>query len=387
MLKGTAYALVLAFGVLLLVEIGLRLYIPAPNEKSDFVRHPLFDKIRRPGFSTETEAFGKRFVFRINDLGLRGPPMSLQKPSGTYRIIFVGGSVVENRFLPEEETFPILVGRELNERLGGVPRVEVGILAKPAATSEMVLAQIANNVLELSPDLVVVQSAADWLLSVHPDYEPTLAYMARELNPRMPFLQAIERTLQDTRLVQVVQELRPPRNRTSKLARAQAARRSVPFRDPPDSHFERGLKRYWWNLHRSGLLCRDAGVAFALITKVWLYKVEQPPEENDALWGSYLAANVRAGGWNVSPLVARRWVDRYNDVVRDVAGADDFILFDFAKTIPNNLVNLVDDVHLTTAGNLAFAKAIVSELLRGGTLPQATDPKRRDPAASNASRD
>ncbi len=111
------------------------------------------------------------------------------------------------------------------------------------------------------------------------------------------------------------------------------------------------------------------------MTKVWLYKVEQPPEENDVLWVSYHEPNIRAGDWNVSPSVARRWVDRYNDVARDVARADDFILVDLAKTVPNNLVNIIDDVHLTTAGNVAVATEIVSELLRDGTLPRATRPE------------
>jgi len=247
-----------------------------------------------------------------------------------------------------------------------VPQVEVGVLARPGAGSEVVLALIANRALELSPDLIIAQSAGDWLRPLHPDYEPTLIYLASESSHQ----KNIRNALLDTRLVRLMTQIQRARNSDS-LASTRAARRSLPFRDPPDSQFERGLGRYHRNLHRSGVLCQDASVAFALLTKAWLYKADQPPDEDAALWMSYRNDNVRAGGWNVSPAVASRWTDRYNDVQREVAREDDLILVDLARTIPRTLVNLRDDVHLTAAGNVAVAAEIVSELLRDGTLPRA----------------
>ena len=333
-MKSTLLALLIAFGALLLVEMGLRLYATQsdeksaspPSGKSAFLDHPIYGRIWRPGYSAETEGFEKRFVFQINELGLRGPPMSLNKAPGTYRIIFVGASTTENRYLPYEDTFPALVEKKLNERLGGSPRVEVGVLSTGGANSDLVLARIAIRVLELSPDLVIVMSASDWMRSLHPDYDPMMLFLASERTPPQSTISFITDTLLQTQLGQIVWKRRGPPSHAEMVASARAKRRSVPFRDPPNNHFERGLKRYWWDLHRSGVLCRDSGIAFALMTKVWLYKNEQPPEENDALWLSYHNINVRAGQWNVSPPVARKWADHYNDVVRDVARTNDYIL-------------------------------------------------------------
>jgi len=371
-LKSVGYALLVTVAILALVEVGLRLHKPeGPVKKFTLASsrnledHPLFGKIRRPGLSVERQVFGKRFVFRTNDLGLRGPPMSLEKPPGTYRIIFVGASVVENSHLPEDEIFPFLVERKLNERLGGEPHVEVGVLAKPGANSEVALAEIANMVLELHPDLVLVLSAGDWSKSLNPRYEPTLMYLAKRVRQEPSLTKVLERAVVKSRTVQLLQKAFA----NPKLS-AHARRRSIPFKDPPDRLFERGLTRFQENLHRCGILTRDSGAAFALMTQVWLYKTKQPPEEDKAIFRSFVSRNIRAGGWNISPPVARKWVDRYNDVIRDVAHTDNFILVDTAKMVPNNLENMIDDVHLTAAGNRAFADAIVSELLRGGTLPR-----------------
>ena len=216
MLKRIGYALLVTLAVLGLAEAGLRLYAPDWQKKqrtlastlvstNGIVDHPLFGRSQRPGISLEREAYHKRFIYRINDLGLRGPPMSLEKAPGTYRIIFVGASVVESAYLPEAEMFPFLVERKLNERLGGKTRVEVGVLAKPGATSETSLAQIANMALELSPDLVVLLTGGDWAKSLDPDYEPTLMYMGKSLPLRPSLAKTIEHIVLETRIAQLVQ--------------------------------------------------------------------------------------------------------------------------------------------------------------------------------------
>lgn len=386
MLKRFGYALLLTVAVLSLVEVGLRLYGSDPNDHSTLfsslisnngiIDHPLYGTISRPGASVEREEYGKRFIYRENEWGLRGPRMALEKAPGTYRIIFVGASVVENSYLPEDEMFAFLVERKLNERLGGKPHVEVGVMAKPGATSETALAQIANTVLELQPDLVVQMSGGDWAKSVNPDYEPTLMYMGYPLHSNRTLLENIERAVMHSRTVQLLQ-----RQFEGKPLKLTELRHSQPFKDPPDALFERGLKRYRENLHRSGILSQDAGAAFALMTKVWLYKADQPAKEDDALFRTYTNRDIRKGGWNVSPPVARKWTDRYNDVVRDVANTDNFLLIDLAKSVPNNLDNLLDDVHLTPAGNSAVADAIASQLLRGGTLPEPAVPRQQDTVA------
>lgn len=375
MLRSLGVALVVATLVLVVAELVLERVVgpppPALGVRASSMDHPLFLRVREPGFSIDRTALGKTFPFRVNALGFRGPEMAPAKPADTYRIIFIGASVVESAHLPEEETFVRVVEQMLNDRLGGSPRVETGSLAQPGFTSHVSLAQIANRVLELDPDLVIEFDAADWAVPLNPAYEPTLMYMARTSSTRkIPLSEWIATNSQLVRWVTRLTSPKPGFEFDTYLEHARRRRRVTPFRNPPNRLFERGLERFSLNLHRSALLCRDAGVAYAATTQPWLYKPNQPPREDRSLWLSYDNPNIRKGGWNLSPAVARRWVDAYNDVIRDRARSDGFILIDLAARVPRDLDHLIDDVHPTAAGSRVYAEEIVSQLLRDGRLPR-----------------
>src|SRR5262245_49257482 len=108
--------LLAALGLLLpilILELGLRpfvepkttLYLPDPE---------LLWRLR-PGVDAE---WGHVRV-EINAKGLRGPEVAWEKPDGVFRVLYLGDSVTFGYGIERvEDTYPYLVGAELERRLG-----------------------------------------------------------------------------------------------------------------------------------------------------------------------------------------------------------------------------------------------------------------------------
>ncbi|HEX4925153.1 MAG TPA: SGNH/GDSL hydrolase family protein, partial [Bdellovibrionales bacterium] len=339
--------------LLIIAELALRLAeSPRPG---DFVDHPFYDVVRGPSRSRVFKSAHGEHVVRTNSHGLRGPELALPKPRGVFRVLFVGGSVVDSQYLSDEQTIHQLVAKRLQELSGGKVRVEAAAAGSPGTGSAITLAQIANRFLELEPDVIVELNGADFFEWLRPDYEPTYLYLAKPAGSEG----RVNDLLRSSRLLALV---RGRGGEASFQAAAQAKRREQPFVDPPEDLLARGLARARRSFHRSAVLCRDSGIELAVVTHLTLYKENQPPQEDEKLWLSYGNGNVRAGGWNLSPAFARRLVDAYNEMLRDFARASGTLLVDAAAGVPANLETLIDDVHPTAAGAAKIAELTVQQI-------------------------
>jgi lysophospholipase L1-like esterase len=120
----------------------------------------------RVGYPPEL-AYGVSF----NDLGLRGPPADLAKPPGTLRILALGDSVTFGYHVEDDETYPVHLEQRL--RAAGLA-VEVlnGGCGHFTITDE--LPYLRDRLLDLDPDLVVLQFCANDVSPHDLDRSPTL---------------------------------------------------------------------------------------------------------------------------------------------------------------------------------------------------------------------
>ncbi|HZU97117.1 MAG TPA: SGNH/GDSL hydrolase family protein [Planctomycetota bacterium] len=363
--RAVAAAVLTPFVLLAATEAIARLAFAAPQ--AAWIPHPFVGRVRPPNLSLERVSLedGSTFRFETNALGLRGRSIAgAEKPAGTYRIFFVGASTTENPNLPEEKTFPAIVERLLAAKLGGAPRVEVGNAGISGGDTDSTLANLAHRLLPLHPDLVVALEGNDFFESLREDWEPTTYYLARSRPPRFT-----EWLVASSRFLGVLDASfgggmeRDPRPQYRRRAKK---RHDRPFVDPPPAVFLRGRDRFRENLGRMALLCDDAGAVLCLMTVAWLYKPEQPPDEDAVIWQTDPAAS----SFNLTTAAARRGADAYNEIVRSVARERGALLVDLDAAVPHDLVNLVDDVHLSVAGNERAARAIVDGLLASGALPR-----------------
>jgi len=165
----------------ILGEIATRIFL-GPNLKKQgpdrTETHPYIRTEWTPGFERTYVIEGiagqmGTMEFKINEWGFRSSSMkTAAKPGGTYRIFFLGGSTTEERFLPEEKTFPSLVEKKLSESLPGkrFECINGGISGYLAADT---LSLLIYKVLYYEPDLVIVTLGVnDLLYGTLPTYDP-----------------------------------------------------------------------------------------------------------------------------------------------------------------------------------------------------------------------
>jgi lysophospholipase L1-like esterase len=141
---------------LAICEAALRVFLSRELPRPDaYVLDPDTGKRLRPGWSGDE--FGT-FV-RVSSRGLRNPETPYEKPPGTYRILALGDSWTFGFRMEEEEAWPRVLGRILNERLGArrlAPRVEVINAGVIGYSTYQEAAYFRVEGQRYSPDLVIV---------------------------------------------------------------------------------------------------------------------------------------------------------------------------------------------------------------------------------------
>ena len=92
---------------------------------------------------------------KINAKGLRGPELPYEKPAGVTRILYLGDSVTfGDQLKSDEEVFPFLVGKMLEQRLGlRIETINSGVSGYSPWQEHLYL---VHEGIRYSPDLVVV---------------------------------------------------------------------------------------------------------------------------------------------------------------------------------------------------------------------------------------
>lgn len=155
-------AVAAAVVVLFVAEGIARLVVGFPLVRR--VWHPFAHRIPQPNMVDRFRVRdGDLVEVRFNELGMRGPSVAETSPEDALTVVFLGGSTTECYSLPRSETFPELVGRELEQRLERPIRVfNAGMSGASSAHS---LARLVFQVVPLDADLVVVMHAINDLLS------------------------------------------------------------------------------------------------------------------------------------------------------------------------------------------------------------------------------
>ncbi len=160
------FASVSVFAVL---EISARLWLRYGATADQFQAYASVDQIReRPEESRKlrphrhlgyvTTANYRSGRNRHNALGFRGDEIMTPKPEGVYRIVCLGGSTTYSSSVEDPaEAYPALLQGFL--RSAGRPKVEVINAGVPGYSSLESLINLELRVLDLEPDLLIVQHA------------------------------------------------------------------------------------------------------------------------------------------------------------------------------------------------------------------------------------
>lgn len=355
--------LLVAVAIVAFAEGVARVAFDAPSPP--YVRNALVGTEWAPGSSFERLSIDDppvRFTLEVNPLGFRGKAMRTpEKPPDTYRIFFIGASTTENAYLPEERTFAGRVQTALDERLRGSPPVEVANAGVAGANAAFVFSRLVNRVLPHAPDLVVLLEGHNDMSDALSDQWDPLGEPRPEKPPRLK-----DWLVGASRLVALLERARTrssERDHRWWYEKRRRERRAAPFTPEGAVDPKRGLGQFRAWLRRFAAICAEEKVALALMTQPSLYKLGLSQEEERALHMGHL------GAYNYDTKALIEVMDAYNEVVREVARERGLILVDAARAVPQDLASLSDDVHLTSKGNEAVARAVIEQVLKDGKLP------------------
>ena len=138
------------------IEISIRIFfVLTNNDIKAFKKYPgRYKESHFTGYDLQKnyELNHKGKKEKINNLGFKGPNISIKKEENTYRIICIGGSLVYG--LEFEDTWPKMLQDLLNKNSDDM-KYEVINASVPGYTSYHTSTQFITKLIDLNPDLII----------------------------------------------------------------------------------------------------------------------------------------------------------------------------------------------------------------------------------------
>ena len=351
------FSLLLTF---FLLEAGTRLWLNflAPPEQYD--RYVLFTSIDPKEFAFTphpylsyypTPNYRKGFTSH-NSLGYRNDEFTLDKPSGVYRIVALGGSSTYDVSIQDNAaTFTAQLERSLKEDYG-YQNVQVINAGVPGYNSWEILVNLEFRVLDLDPDLVIIYENTN---DVHARMVEPAAYRGDDLGRRQAWqvpqvalwehsalLRIVSRMMNASRQVSIDDFVSSPTYVSwpyeDRLSEDNLDPGEILKRNPP-IYFRR-------NLENMIAIAKEHDVQILFST--WAHS----PNLNDYASRDYYQQAFREN----------------NDVVNDVAVSHAIPLFDFATVMPQDAKYWADGRHVNEAGAVIKAQLFAEFIHTSGLV-------------------
>lgn len=385
--SGITLAILAIVCVSALAEMALRLVAPVPNPYEELARlkpqinqYIRFEYPRDYAATTEAEdglpGLAGTHHFTTNNMGFRGDSLLDPKPPGEFRIFMVGGSTTECFYLDDDDDMARVVQRELSvvAPAGSVVRVYNAGLS--GAASDDHVATISQRLVHFEPDMIVVLCGInDLSRSIYNyDYRHYVEYRPAY---RKPLYKRLLMKLQITRRLLILsQKVRPSPKRLQEsrtlvtsyqgligLQRSVAETNEAPRTDE---------QSYAINLRTMAGIAKANHVQLVFMTQQTTWNSKVDPDARSHHWMRYRA---EAPGTSEEGVTFREdlmdaAMERLNNQMRQVAGANSIPLVDLARTIPKSLQYFYDDCHFNTLGAATAGKELASFLIAHGLIPK-----------------
>ncbi|MBI4688395.1 MAG: SGNH/GDSL hydrolase family protein [Nitrospirae bacterium] len=297
----------------------------------------------------------KAYRLEIDEDGFVSPSRIHEKPD--VKIVFLGGSTTECMYVDEQNRFPYLVGRLLENEHRKVNSYNSGVGGNNTFHSINIL---INKIIPLNPDIVVMmENVNDLIILLYEGdywnknpYKGPIGYCAEQTfssHIRGIFGTAV-RSFAPNLYPKITAALRKSEDefayvRGKKIVITQ----------------EYLLGKYKTNLQTFINICRANGIAPVLMTQASRFK-----EKPDKVVTAHTSAMERDFGITYSEL--KNLFDKFNETVRDVGEANKVLVIDLAKKVPQEKNYIYDFDHYNDNGSRFVAKIIAGELVKNNLL-------------------
>lgn len=373
--------------VLALVEAASRVLLP----NRFFIWPPNFSMVFDAGDNIHGIAFPTQLT--INAQGMRGDPL---EDAAAYRVLAVGGSTTICVYLDDEQAWPRLVQRRLNETLGedavwvgnvGRPghmtrehvlQVEAMLSQHPEIDAVMLLIGI-NDLLrylpkagksdpnEDSPDPQQIRRMA---FSFYPGWDDQTPWYQRNIVARLwrmanwhPWGRERGEVQPEDEKGEFVAMMRRLRRKAARI------RSRLPDLEP-------GLEIYIQQVNRIVDIAEQNGVEVVLITQPALWRPGLGAAETALLWAGGPPFHVaKEGATYFSVKALARAMERYNETLLAVCDARGLRCLEAAPVLPRTAEFFYDDAHFTDRGSEVLADAVAAHLLDMKALRASVTPR------------
>jgi len=353
------------FSVLLtffLLEFGARLWLRYLATPEQYDRYVLFTSIDAKDYAWTphpylsyfpTPNYEKGQTFH-NSLGYRNEEFPLEKPSGVFRIVALGGSSTYDVSIKDnDDTFTAQLEKLLKEGYGyhDVQVINAGV---SGYNSWEILVNLEFRVLDLDPDLVIIYEGTN---DVHARMVEPSAYRSDDLGRRQAWqaprvglwehsalLRILSRAMNITRQVSVDDFV----SASTYMSWPFESRLIENNLDPAEILKENPPIYFRRNLENMIAIANEHDVQILFST--WAHS----PNLNDYASEGYYQQGFREN----------------NDVVKEVAVSHDIPLFDFAGVMPQEVIYWADGRHVNETGALVKARLFAEYIHDQGLINQ-----------------
>ncbi|MFZ5448726.1 MAG: SGNH/GDSL hydrolase family protein [Thermodesulfobacteriota bacterium] len=299
--------------------------------------------------------FSKEYRFKIDSNGFIAPSKKYDHPDKV--IVFLGGSTTECMFVDEDQRFPYLVGKMLEEETGKKINSYNGGMSGNNTLHAIDI--LVNKVIPLNPQVVVFMENINDL--------STLLYEGTYWNERS--VRAPLETLEKTKLVgKLLKEILFPQ-----LNQAYRNLKEILAQEPWDEFAQargkkltidkaRFVQEFSMNLQSLVCICQAHGITPVLMTQA--NRITDRPDPVVAAYIGRYGADTGIGYTQLKELF-----DAFNGTIREVGQKNQVMVIDLAQEIPPDKKFIYDIVHLNDAG-CQLAARIIAARLKGLIAPR-----------------
>jgi len=339
-----------------LLEVGARVWLNYLATPEQYDRYVLFTSIEAKDFAFTPHPYlsyyptpnYRKGLTSHNSLGYRNDEFSLEKPSGVYRIVALGGSSTYDVSIEDNATtFTAQLERLLKEDYG-YQNVQVINAGVPGYNTWEILVNLEFRVLDLDPDLVIIYENTN---DVHARMVEPSAYRGDDLGRRQAWhvppvalwehsalLRIVSRMMNMSRQVGIDDFVSSP----TYVSWPYEYRLIEDNLDPAEILKENPPIYFRRNLENMSAIAKDHDVTILLTT--WAYS----PYMQD-----YASQDYYQHGFKEN-----------NDVLKEVAVEQQVPIFDFAALMPQDAKYWADGRHVNEAGALVKAR-LFAEYIHG----------------------
>jgi lysophospholipase L1-like esterase len=353
------------FSILLtffLLEVGARSWLNYLATPEQYDRYVLFTSVNPKEFAFTPHPYLSYYPtpnYRNgktshNSLGYRNDEFALEKPSGVYRIVALGGSSTYDVSIKDNAaTYTAQLERLLKEDYG-YQNVQVINAGVPGYNSWEILVNLEFRVLDLDPDLVIIYENTN---DVHARMVEPSAYRGDDLGRRQAWqvppvtlwehsalLRIVSRMMNISRQISIDDFVSSP----TYMSWPFEYRLSEDNLDPAEILKENPPIYFRRNLENMSAIAKEHDVTILLTT--WAYS----PYLKD-----YAAEDYYQHGFKEN-----------NDVVREVAADQRVPFFDFAALMPQDAQYWADGRHVNEEGALVKARLFAEYIHDQGLIDQ-----------------